>query len=50
MAEVIKPGESVTPAPGLLNKGGKDEEGLENASILWVLEPFSCPFFRVSLQ
>jgi len=26
MAEVIEPGESVTPAPGLLRRGGKDEK------------------------
>jgi len=30
----------VPPAPGLLKKGEKDEEGLGDTPILWVLEPF----------
>ena len=50
MVEVIEPGESVPPAPGLLKRGEKDEEGLGDAPILWVLEPFVRFFFRVILQ
>ena len=37
MAEVIEPGESVTPAPGLLKKGGKDEKPPLNVATTLIL-------------
>jgi hypothetical protein len=38
---LYEPGESVPPSPGLLKKGGKDEEGLRDIPIVWILEPFA---------
>ena len=54
IAEVIverrTAGMPVTPAPGPLKEGGKDEERLRGVPILWVLESFARLIFAITLQ